>query len=89
MKKLDQFRKEKDRKIKTHRRVFSRVIAKKYLGDLKRNTMNYVEASGFFVNEIVYRLSAELLPKLLIETSTIATAEAKLVSEAEGTFHVM
>lgn len=66
MKKLDQLRKEKDRKIKTHRRVFSRVIAKKYLVDLKRNTMNYVEASGFFVNEIDYRLSAELLPKLLI-----------------------
>ena len=72
MKRIEEFRKEKDKKIKTHRRVFSRVIAKRFLRDLKPNTMNYVEGNGFFRNVIDFRLSSELLPKLYIETSAIA-----------------
>lgn len=50
MKLLDQYRKDKDKKIKIHRRVFSRVIAKQFLRDLKPNTMNFVEGNGFFRN---------------------------------------
>jgi hypothetical protein len=42
MKVLEAFKKEKDKKIKTHKRVFSRVIAKQYLRDIKKNTINYV-----------------------------------------------
>lgn len=73
MKMLDQYRKEKDKKIKIHRRVFSRVIAKQFLRDIKINTMNYVEGNGFFRNEIDYRLSSELLPGMYYETSLIAS----------------
>ena len=72
MKRIEEFRKEKDKKIKTHRRVFSRVIAKQFLRDIKPNTMNYVEGNGFFRNAIDFRLSSELLPKLYIETSAVA-----------------
>lgn len=39
---IQQFKKEKEKKVKTHKRVFSRVIAKQYLRDIKNNTMNYV-----------------------------------------------
>ena len=42
MKVLEAFKKEKDKNIKTHKRVFSRVIAKQYLRDIKKNTINYV-----------------------------------------------
>jgi hypothetical protein len=73
MKMLDQYRKEKDKKIKIHRRVFSRVIAKQFLRDIRINTMNYVEGNGFFRNEIDYRLSSELLPGMYYETSLIAS----------------
>lgn len=73
MKMLDQYRKEKDKKIKIHRRVFSRVIAKQFLRDIKVNTMNFVEGNGFFRNEIDYRLSSELLPGMYYETSLIAS----------------
>ena len=72
MKRIEDFRKEKDRKIKTHRRVFSRVMAKQYFSHLRQNTMNYVEGNGFFRNAIDYRLSSELLPQLYIETSAVA-----------------
>lgn len=42
LKVIQQFKKEKDKKVKTHKRVFSRVIAKQYLKDIKTNTLNYV-----------------------------------------------
>ena len=80
MKKIEEFRKEKDKKIKTHRRVFSRVMAKQYLKDLKHNTMNYVEGNGFFRNAIDYKLSSELLPKLYIEATAVAEEDSKLIN---------
>ena len=58
--------------------MFSRVLAKQYLRDIKLNTINFVEANGFFRNAIDYRLSSELLPTLYIETSAIAAQDAKL-----------
>jgi hypothetical protein len=79
MKMIEQFKKDKDRKIKTHRRVFSRVIAKQFLRDLKQNTINFVEGNGFFRNGINYRLSSELLPKLYVETAAIAEQDSKLI----------
>ena len=58
MKKIEEYRKEKDKKIRTHKRVFSRVIAKQFLRDIKQNSMNFVEGNGFFRNAIDYRLSS-------------------------------
>ena len=34
----------------THKKVFSRVLAKQFLRDVKGNTLNYVEGNGFFRN---------------------------------------
>jgi hypothetical protein len=42
MKKIEAFKKEKDKKIKTHRRLFSRVLAKNFLKNIKTNTLNIV-----------------------------------------------
>ena len=39
---IQQFKKEKEKKVKTHKRVFSRVIAKQYLRDIHTNTLKYV-----------------------------------------------
>lgn len=78
MRVLENFKKEKESKVKTHRRIFSRVIAKQYLRNIKNNTMNYVEGNGFFRNVIDFRLSSELMPDLYLETSKIALEDAKL-----------
>ena len=39
---IQQLKKEKEKKVKTHKRVFSRVIAKQYLRDINTNTLKYV-----------------------------------------------
>ena len=80
---LEQYRKEKDKKIKIHRRVFSRVIAKQFLRDLKPNTMKFIEGNGFFRNALDYRLSSELLPGMYYDTSLIASEDFKMLKEAE------
>jgi hypothetical protein len=63
---INNFKKEKEKKIKTHKRVFSRVIAKQYLRDIKKNTLIYVDGNGYFRHAIDSRLITELLPKLYI-----------------------
>lgn len=72
LKVIQQFKKEKEKKVKTHKRVFSRVIAKQYLRDIKTNTLKYVEGNGFFRNAIDARLVSELMPKLYIETAGVS-----------------
>ncbi len=42
LKLIQQFKKEKEKKVKTHKRLFSRVIAKQYLRDIKTNTLKHV-----------------------------------------------
>lgn len=46
MKVLEAFKKEKDKRIKTHKRVFSRVIAKQYLRDIKKTQSTTSKATG-------------------------------------------
>ena len=69
---IQQFKKEKEKKVKTHKRVFSRVIAKQYLRDINTNTLKYVEGNGFFRNATDARLVSELMPKLYIETAGVS-----------------
>jgi Lhr-like helicase len=51
-KKIDKFRKEKDKQIKTHKRLFSRVLAKEFLKNIKHNTLEIVDRNGFFRNPL-------------------------------------
>lgn len=38
-KNIEKYKKEKDKKIKTHKRIFSRVLAKDFLKRLEQNTL--------------------------------------------------
>ena len=62
LKNIQNFKKDKDKKVKTHKKVFARVIAKQFLRDIKGNTLSYVEGNGFFKNSIDTRLISEVLP---------------------------
>ncbi len=46
------FRKEKDKKVKTHKRIFSRVLAKDFLKNINQSAINIVERNGFFRNPL-------------------------------------
>lgn len=63
LKNIQNFKKDKEKKVKTHKKVFSRVIAKQFLRDIKGNTLAFVEGNGFFRNSIDTRLISEVLPK--------------------------
>lgn len=49
---MEGLRREKQKKILSHQRLFARVIGKSYLRELGKNTMELVEGQGFFRNEI-------------------------------------
>jgi len=66
LKNIQNFKKDKDKKVKTHKKVFARVISKQFLRDIKGNTLSYVEGNGFFKNSIDTRLISEVLPKYYI-----------------------
>lgn len=65
---MEGFKKQKQKKIQSHQRLFSRVIGKNYLKDLRKNTINYVEGQGFFRKEIDNQLVEKLLPTLYTES---------------------
>ena len=66
LKNIQNFKKDKEKKGKTHKKVFARVISKQFLRDIKGNTLSYVEGNGFFKNSIDTRLISEVLPKYYI-----------------------
>jgi hypothetical protein len=66
LKNIQNFKKDKEKKGKTHKKVFARVISKQFLRDIKGNTLSYVEGNGFFKNSIDTRLIFEVLPKYYI-----------------------
>ena len=55
-KRLENYRKERQKKVHTHQRIFSRVLAKNYLQSIKSNALNYVEGQGFFKDQIGQQL---------------------------------
>ncbi len=71
--------------MKTHKKVFARVVAKQFLRDIKQNTISYVEGNGFFRNVIDTRLISEVLPKFYLETAAIANEDFYYHSEANST----
>lgn len=71
--------------MKTHKKVFARVIAKQFLRDIKNNTLAFVEGNGFFRNAIESRLIAEVLPKFYAEAAAISQDEAYYLAEANST----
>lgn len=85
LKNIQLFKKEKEKKVKTHKKVFARVIAKQFLRDIKNNTIAYVEGNGFFRNAIESRLIAEVLPKFYAETAAISQEDAYYLAEANST----
>lgn len=42
LKNIQGFKKEKEKKVKTHKKVFARVLAKQFLKDIKQNTLSFV-----------------------------------------------
>ena len=50
-------------KDQTHQKLFSRVMAKQYLRDVKPNTLSQVEGQGCFKNQIDSGLIERVLPK--------------------------
>lgn len=42
LKNIQGFKKEKQKKVKTHKKVFARVLAKQFLKDIKQNTLSFV-----------------------------------------------
>lgn len=65
---MENYRKERQKKVHTHQRIFSRVLAKNYLRDLGSNTVSYVEGQGFFRDEIDKQLVEQFLPGLYVNS---------------------
>ena len=86
MKRLENYRKERHKKVHTHQRIFSRVLAKKYLTNLRPNTLGYVEGQGFFRNVIDKQLVEQFLPGLYTNSLEEAVEISKWKKEAECIF---
>lgn len=66
--------------MKTHKKVFARVLAKQFLKDIKPNTLSYVEGNGFFRNIIDIKLISDVLPKYYTQTASIAAEDEHYLS---------
>ena len=68
----------------THKKVFSRVLAKQFLRDVKGNTLNYVEGNGFFRNRTHSTLVHQVLPGMYTDTLVQAGQHDQFLNQAHS-----
>lgn len=82
---MESYKKERQRKVQTHQKVFARIMAKEFLRDAKMHAMECVSGQGYCQDPLDERVLRELLPGFYAETMREASYTSRWREQAAGT----